>query len=52
MTDNLYWWFQNGLMERSTGAIEKKVGARPTDLLPLYLKVDPHEDGNSAQVAL
>jgi len=29
MTDNLQWWFENGLMERSAAAIEEKLGARP-----------------------
>ena len=59
VTDNLQWWFENGLMERSAAAIEEKLGARYADRFAAFidcncLRTDrpgggPQEDGPGAQ---
>ena len=59
VTDNLQWWFDNGLMERSAAAIEEKLGARYADRFAAFidcncLRTDrpgggPQEDGPGAQ---
>ena len=59
MTDNLPWWFQNDLMERSAVAIDEKLGFRYADRFAAFidcncLRTDrpgggPQEDGPGSE---
>jgi hypothetical protein len=59
VTDNLPWWFQNDLMERSAVAIDEKLGVRYTDRSAAFidcncLRTDrpgggPQEDGPGSE---
>jgi len=59
VTDNLQWWFQNGLMERSAAAIEETLGDRYANRFASFIDYNclctdrpgggPQEDGPVAQ---